>query len=328
MWMPKQRSMNPVVLVPKCPEGKHGHLQNMAMNGTARGGLGREERETEVVIISKIFFTPVFSSSCCLAFQNVPRSSQFVRCSHLEDVPSAFRCIKSLPDVCCHVHRTRSCWASCVLAPVSCHAVGAVEIHASYLLSHLKESKTHFRNEDFWLFSTENTPKRLHTPEPCSTEAAGLVALRTFAGEVMGPCLQPAAVPSSHSAVEPILHSAAARPFHFAAVPSFPGPSLSCKVLPQRRLAEPWHPDRPSIRSAVPSCSSAGLRSCCSGEPPLNHSAADPSWPFVTSSWRLPSPQPGLKNGMGRKDVSGILFCSYISLVKTNRNAIKTNNTH
>lgn len=42
-----QWSLNPVVLVPKCPEGKHGNLQNMAMNEIARGSLGKEERETE-----------------------------------------------------------------------------------------------------------------------------------------------------------------------------------------------------------------------------------------------------------------------------------------
>lgn len=53
--MSKQWSLNPVVLVPRCPEGKHGHLQNMAMNETARGSLGREERERdrEVVIVSQ-----------------------------------------------------------------------------------------------------------------------------------------------------------------------------------------------------------------------------------------------------------------------------------
>lgn len=46
--------LNPVVLVVvrKCSEGKHGNMQNMAMEETRRGSMGREEREREVVVVS------------------------------------------------------------------------------------------------------------------------------------------------------------------------------------------------------------------------------------------------------------------------------------
>lgn len=68
--------LNPVVLdiIPKCPEGKHGNMQNMAMYGTRRGSMGRLEREREVVMVSQtlFFFTSVSSSfSSSLALENV-----------------------------------------------------------------------------------------------------------------------------------------------------------------------------------------------------------------------------------------------------------------
>lgn len=48
-WSPKRWPLN--FAVGKCPEGKRGDLQNMAMDAKGKLG-GREEREREVVVVS------------------------------------------------------------------------------------------------------------------------------------------------------------------------------------------------------------------------------------------------------------------------------------
>lgn len=72
MWSPNQWPLNPVVLLVIRKKGKHGYLQDMAMDESARGRVCREEREREVVVVSEtffFFFSPVSPSS--LALENV-----------------------------------------------------------------------------------------------------------------------------------------------------------------------------------------------------------------------------------------------------------------
>ena len=145
--------LNPVVLViiPKCSEGKHGNMQNMAMDGSRRGSMGREEREREVVVVSQtlFFFTPASSSSSSSCIRKCLLESLIHRFLHLSSplflwvigITSLLGQMRSFPNVRCHVCRAWSCRASHLLIAVSHCAIGVVQIHAGHVLSHLKATK-------------------------------------------------------------------------------------------------------------------------------------------------------------------------------------------
>lgn len=133
--------------------------KNMAMDETKRGSMGREEREREVVVVCQTILLHTCLLLLLLCIRKCLTEGQIHRFLWL---PLSFvgywhyitSQMSSLPDVCCHMCWTWSCWTAHVLTAVSHHAVGAVDIHASHVLSHLKATKHIFLEALFFvLFS-------------------------------------------------------------------------------------------------------------------------------------------------------------------------------